>query len=228
MIDMKGFGRAPKPGDDRYGPEDQAELVSSLIAERDLRELTLVGHSLGGGVALLTALRLLDEGSDRLRRLVVVSGAAYQQRLPPFVRLSRFPRLSGLFFRIVGPDRVVPSVLRSIVYDPNTVDEEQVRGYAGPLRSPGATRVLLRAARQIVPDNLDELARRYPGIDVPALLIWGRDDPVVPLHVGERLARALPNARLRILDACGHLPAEERPEESYAALEAFLDGEPTR
>jgi pimeloyl-ACP methyl ester carboxylesterase len=224
MLDMKGFGRAPKPDDGRYGPEHQAELVLRLIAERDLRDLTLVGHSLGGGVALLTAFGLLDRDAERLRRLVVVAGAAYDQKLPPFVKLSDHPRLSSLLFRALGPKLVVRVVLQSIVYDRATVDADQVRGYAGPLASADAVRALIASARQIFPEGLERMTARYPELTVPSLIIWGRHDRVVPLWVGERLARDLPNARLHVLDRCGHLPAEELPDASWSLLEAFLDG----
>ena len=223
MLDMKGFGRSPKPDDGRYAPEHQAELVQRVIAERDLQRLTLVGHSLGGGVALLAALHLLEGDARRLERLVVVAGAAYDQKLPPFVKLADHPRASSLFFRVLGAERVVRGVLTSIVHARGRVDEAQVRGYAAPLESPDAVRALIASARQIRPDGLEHLTARYPQLDVPALLLWGRHDRVVPLWVGQRLARDLPDAHLHVLEACGHIPAEELPEESWQVLESFLD-----
>lgn len=221
-VDMKGFGQAPKPDDGRYSPEDQALLLDRLIRLEGLDRLTLVGHSLGGGVALLTALRLLDREPARLRRLIILAGAAYEQRLPPFVGLASWPTLSGALFRVLGPKRIVRHVLRTIVDDAGGVTEEQVRGYADPLRAAGTLRALLSTARQIVPPDLATLTARYPEIGVPTLLIWGRLDPVVPLAVGQRLAQAIPDARLHVLEACGHLPAEEKPSESLTVVEGFL------
>jgi pimeloyl-ACP methyl ester carboxylesterase len=223
LVDMKGFGRAPKPDDGRYAPEHQAELVLRLIEERGLRRLTLVGHSLGGGVALLVALGLSERLPDRLERLVVVSGAAYEQRLPPFVRLADHPRTSSFLFRLFGPRLVVRAVLQSIVYDRSRVEDAQVRGYAASLGTSDALRALIASARQIRPDRLDQLTASYPRLEIPTLLLWGRHDRVVPLWVGQRLERELPNARLHVLEACGHLPAEELPDESWAVLQAFLD-----
>ena len=222
QIDMKGFGLAPKPDDGRYAPSDQAKLVQRLIETRNLENVTLVGHSLGGGVALLTALRLLDVGSTRLSRLVVVAGAAYEQRLPPFIALAERPRLSAALFRLAGARLIVRGVLRSIVHDPSSVSDDQIGGYADPLRSPDALRVLMDVARQIVPPDLPDLTRRYGEIVVPTLLMWGRSDRVVPLEVGGRLAEAMPDARLHVFDACGHLPPEEWPDESFAVLAEFL------
>jgi len=227
LVDLKGFGRAPRPDDDRYGPSDQAELVHRLVVERDLRDVTLVGHSLGGGVALIAALRLLDGDPARLRSLVIVAGAAYLQRMPPFVALARRPRLSGTLLRLLGPRFVAREVLRSCVYDVTTVTREQVEGYAAPLRTPHAARGLIRTALHIVPTDLEALAARYREIAVPTLLLWGRYDRVVPLAIGRRLVRAMPNADLVVLEACGHVPAEERPRASIRVLEEFLDGRPT-
>jgi pimeloyl-ACP methyl ester carboxylesterase len=224
LIDLKGHGRAPKPPDRRYEPAHQAELVHELIRRRDPERLTLVGHSLGGGIALLVALRLMEDERSCLQRLVLVSSVAYEQRTPPAVRLASYPRLCSLFLRMVGPEFVVKAVLRSVVYDASRVEASQARGYAEPLRSPETVRALCDAALQIVPNDLDRLAARYPQIEVPTLLLWGRHDRVVPLEVGERLERELPNARLHVLERCGHLPPEEAPEESYAVLERFLDG----
>lgn len=222
-VDLKGFGRAPKPDDGRYSPEDQAILLDRLICRDGLDGLTLVGHSLGGGVALLTALRLLDREPARLRRLVILGGAAYEQRLPPFVGFASWPTLSGALFRLLGPNWIARHVLRTIVDDADGITAEQVHGYADPLHAAGAVRALLATARQIVPPDLASLTARYTEIGVPTLLIWGRRDPVVPLAVGQRLAQALPNARLHVLEACGHLPAEEKPRESFAVVEAFLE-----
>ena len=222
-VDLKGSGRAPKPADGRYGPEHQAELLARMIEERDLRRITLVGHSLGGGVALLTALALMAHEPRRLERLVIVAGAAYEQRMPPFVRLADYPRLSALFFRALGARRVIRTVLQQIVHDPKGVDESQVRGYADPLDSADAVRCLIATAKQIRPANLHEITPRYRTLDLPALVMWGRGDRVVPLSIGERLAKDLPRARLVVLERCGHLPAEEHPTESYAELERFLD-----
>jgi pimeloyl-ACP methyl ester carboxylesterase len=227
-LDLKGFGRAPKPADRLYGPQHQAELVHRLIEERDLRRVTMVGHSLGGGVALLTALRLAEAGGRRLDRMVIVSGAAYDQRLPPFVRMAAYPRLSSLLFSALGSERVVRTVLARIVHDPSRVEESQVRGYADPLSSAAAVRALLATARQIRPPDLDAITARYRELDVPTLLIWGRGDRVVPLAIGDRLARELPDARLHVLERCGHLPPEEVPAESYALLEEFLQEHPSR
>jgi pimeloyl-ACP methyl ester carboxylesterase len=98
-----------------------------------------------------------------------------------------------------------------------------VDAYAAPLSTRDGVRAALDAGRMIVPDEIDELSRRFADLDLPVLLLWGDNDRVVPLSIGERLAAELPNARLVVLERCGHLPPEERPEDSLALVTSFLD-----
>ena len=219
-VDLKGHGSAPAPPDEQYSQHDHAELVYRLIVQKDLRRLTLIGHSMGGGVALLVALRLLGEG--RLESLVLVASAAYPQRLPPFVRLAGKGRLTQWLLAIIPKGLLIGRVIRPIVHDPEKVSATQVEAYAEPLRSAAHRLAIIRTALKIVPADLAEITPRYAEIDVPTLLLWGRHDPVVPLSVGEKLFAALPNAQLVILEKCGHLPPEELPQESLRVVLKFL------
>ena len=223
LVDLKGSGAAPKPDDGRYRPEDQAELLHRLVLQRDLRRLTVVGHSLGGGIALLLALRLQDDEEARLARLVLVASAAYEQRLPPFIGLARYRWIGIALFRLLGARFVTRKVLRSLVYDPPAVARNQVAGNAAPLNDTDARRALIDSALNLVPERIDALNARFSDLVVPALILWGRHDRVVPLWVGERLLEALPNATLHVFEKCGHMPAEEIPEESFVRLATFLD-----
>ena len=222
LVDMKGFGAAPKPDDGRYSPDDQAELVTRLVRGRDLNRITLVGHSFGGGVALLTALRLQADGDDRVRRMILVASAAYAQRLPPFVALAKWPRLSTALLRMIGVRRVIRGVLRSIVYERRSVSVEQISAYSEALEAPEGVRSALAAALQIVPSHLHERTARFPQLIIPTLVLWGDHDRVVPLSVGQKLAAELPNARLVVLERCGHIPPEEHPDASWQVVSDFL------
>jgi len=227
LVDMKGAGQAPKPRDGLYSPLDHADLVARLVVERDLRDLTLVGHSLGGGVVLLTALKLRDRGeSARITRLVSVAGVAYHQRLPPFVGLARLGRVTDAAFALVPKGWLVRRVREDVVYAPEAISPEQVEPYARALRSPAARRALLATARQLLTPELDRWMERYSELDHPTLALWGAHDPVVPIAVGRRLVADLPHAKLVVLERCGHIPPEERPAASLRVVRHFLDETP--
>lgn len=222
-VDLGGFGRAPKPPGTAYGPVAQADALVAWIGRLDLRELTLVGHSLGGAIALLVALRLLERGDDRLAGLVSVAGAAYHTRPePPFVRFARHPRLSRLALELVPRRWLIRTAMRRVVVQRSAVTPERVASYAAPLATRTARAAWVACAHDIIPPDVDGITARYADITVPALCLWGRQDPVVPLHVGRRLAQALPDAHLVVLEACGHLPVEEQPRASLEAFEQFF------
>ena len=222
LVDLKGFGEAPRPRDGRYSPLDQSALLVEWIRLMGLQGVTLVGHSLGGGIVLGAALALREEDPGRVMGLVVISGAAYAQQIPKYIGLARLPLLPAIGLRLVPSRFLLARILREISHPDAVISREQVEGYAAPLDRPGTRYAILQAARQVLPSGVDAVAARYPTLDVPALLIWGREDPVVPVSVGERLLRELPRARLVVLDRCGHLPQEERPEEALEALLSFL------
>ena len=223
--DLLGHGRSPTQPRDAFGPEAQAERAVQLLLGEDLSGVVLAGHSLGGGVALLAALLLADRGeSDRLRGVVIISGAAYPQRIPPFVRLARKGALARLALALTPKRLLIRTVLRSIVADPARITPAQVQGYAGPWLDRDTRRGMFETAVDIVPGDLGRWTARFSEIDRPALLLWGREDPVVPLSVGARLESELPRARLVVLERCGHIPHEERPGASLAEVRRFLDG----
>lgn len=226
-VDLPGFGRAPAPRHGDYSIRAMATAVADLVEGLDLRDVTLVGHSLGGGVALVAALDLLDRGQSeataRLGRLVSVAGAAYPQREPPFVHLARRGRLASVGFALLPKRWLVRKAMEAIVVQKEAVTVDRVESYAKPMREARRRRAFLECARHIVPPDVERITSRIPQIDVPSLCMWGRQDRVVPLSIGERLARELPRGRLLTIEACGHQVVEEKPSESLAGLLAFLD-----
>lgn len=228
-VDLGGFGRAPAAFDASYDPVSHARALHRWARDLDLENLVLVGHSLGGGIALLLALSLLDEGDGRLGALVSVAGAAYRlDPAPPFVRMARRPTLSRLALAVAPKRWLIRTVMSSIVVQQRAVTDDRVRRYAAPFADAARRRAMVSCAREIVPPELDRMTGRFQELDVPALCLWGRQDPVIPVEHGERLARELPRAELVLLDQCGHLPVEEHPDASLAALLAFLELNPSR
>lgn len=222
-VDLTGFGEAPKPLDEAYDVHSQAARVEAFARDAGLGSVTLIGHSMGGGVALLLATRLLDRPTLETRALVLVAAAAYPQRLPPFVRLSRHPTLTKGLVKSIGARRIVEATLRSIVHDPATITEDQIDAYTRPLETDDGLRAAMATGRTIVPDDLDEITALYPKLTMPTLAMWGDHDRVIPLWVGQRLVRELTGAELALLPDCGHVPPEEQPEASFDLLADFLD-----
>ena len=114
------------------------------------------------------------------------------------------------------------TVLLYSYYKDRLITWKQIRAYAKPIGSRGGRYALLQVAKQAVPDNFEELTAQYPTISVPTLIVWGRNDKVIPLEIGRMLDEAIPDSRLVTLDKVGHVPQEEKPEETIAAIRKFL------
>jgi pimeloyl-ACP methyl ester carboxylesterase len=223
-VDLKGFGQSDKPFDGRYSVFDQADLLAQLIEDKDLHNLTLVGHSFGGGVALLLALEADHRLEGRIKRLVLLDSIAYPQNIPVFFRLLDVPLVSQLGVRMVPPSVQTRVALRIAYFDDSKIDPDEVETYAAPLKTAAGKHAMIHSARQIMPDDLAEISERYRSIELPTLIVWCDHDRIVPLEVGLRLRRTLPNSTLRLVDDCGHMPQEEQPAATLKLLEGFIGG----
>jgi len=223
-LDLKGFGQSDKPLDKRYSVIDQAQLVSQFIDQKRLKKVTLVGHSLGGGVALAIALE--DAGKKtsarRIDRLVLIDSVAYAQKIPIAFNVLRAPLIGRLSNFLVPKELQARAALRIAYYDNSKFNRLDVANYAEPLHDPGSQHALIQSARQIIPENIDDLAARYATIKVPALVLWCNRDKVIKPHIGWRLHRNLANSTFRLLKDCGHIPQEERPQETARIISDFL------
>ncbi len=221
-LDLKGFGRSDKRFGTRYSASDQAALVAAFIAKRNLDSVTLVGHSFGGTVALLTALKLRRE-PWRIARLVVMDAPALKQDYGAAAELLRIPGLPYVAMTITLPELMARLLLRVVSAPGRVVPERDIRGYAAPFYDLGSRHAFIETAEAIFAHNRRGMGKRYRAIDQPTLLVWCRRDRIVPLRTGRRLARLLPNARLAVLGGCNHLPQDEVPGALLTKLRPFID-----
>ena len=223
LVDLKGCGKSPKPCDGRYSVYDHARLICDVIKERDLRNLTIVGHSFGGSISLLTALYLLHYEPQRLKRLVLIDTAVYEQRLPFFIQLLRIPLIGELCVHSVPARLQISVVMKMAFFDTRKVSNEMISTYVDSFQKPGARYAAVETARQLVPADGDKVVNSYGRIFVPTLIIWGREDRLIPLSLGQKLNATIPGSRIAILDECGHIPHEEKPEETSQIIRSFLE-----
>jgi pimeloyl-ACP methyl ester carboxylesterase len=222
LVDLRGFGASPKPFDTNYSIEEHANDIYRVILRDDLKRLTLVGNSLGGGIALLVAVRLCEQDPARFSKLILIDAGAYKEYLPGYLKLIR--SFLGKLIVYLAPSKLAARfVLRASYYDKNKITEDQVDAYADPIAAEGGRHALLQTARQCIPSNSDEMIAQLKTITVPTLILWGRQDGVIPLKVGELLNQDLPNSTLEVFEQCGHIPQEEKPEETIASISRFMN-----
>ena len=222
LIDLKGFGKSPKPPDDRYSLLDQANLVYELILENDLQNLTLVGNSYGGAVSLLLSIRLCAETPNRLSKLILIDSAGYNKLLPWFVKLLRTPIIGWLMVHLAPARMLANTVLKEAYYDDQLITAADIEAYAKPLEMENGKYALLTAAQQAIPTDFEGWIAKYPTISVPTLILWGEFDTVIPVEIGEMLDAAIPCSKLTIIPNTGHIPQEETPIPTIELIKDFL------
>lgn len=220
LLDLKGFGQSPQPRDDKYSVFDQADLVLNFIAQKNLKNVTLVGNSFGGGVALVSAWQLQLIG-EKLRALVLVDSAAYKQTPPLYMILLRVPVLSNLLLKV--PTKLaVRTIMKGIYYDHSKISQERILNYSIASKREGYAYVLKQTVKQLIPANIGDLEKEFSKIEAPTLIIHGDHDKVIPLSISERLHREIKNSELVVLPRCGHVPQEEYPELTAEKVNLFL------
>lgn len=223
LLDLLGSGESAKPKVADYSIRAHSIRLLDFLERVGLTAVTLVGHSLGGAVVLMATIEAQRTGRDQLiKAVVVMAGPGYLQGLPLIARVFRYPLAGPLFINLYSPEAWVRLGLRAAYYDQQLVDRAHVARYAPCYQDRSTRRALVATCRQLVPPDGDEISANYGDITMPMLLLWGRHDRIVPLSQGQRLERAIPGARLVIIEECGHNPQEEKPRETFAAIEEFV------
>ena len=186
-----GFAGMPRP-DGFDSVEQIADAYVSLLERLQLREVLVIGFSIGGWIANAIALR----AGDRLRGLVLVNGAGIMVDGAPCADVfSLTPQqLSALSYH--DPARYG--------IDPATLSDAQKAGMAANMR----TLAVYGRARDM---GDPALRARLANVRVPVLVVWGDSDRVVTPAYGRAVAASFPDARLEIIERCGHMPQIEQP-----------------
>lgn len=220
--DRTGFGLTERPlswqGPNPYAPEAQLDLLAGLLDQFGVQEAILVGNSAGGTVAMQFALLY----PQRVRGLVLVDPAVYLAGTPsrwlqPLLATPQMRHLGPLICRqlLARGSKIIDKAW----HDTSLVTPEMQLNYRKPYRVEGWDKALwefMLASRPAgLADRLDELT-------VPAVVITGDDDRIIPTVDSIRLASELPNAELELIPQSGHMPQEEQPQKFMQAVERFL------
>ena len=216
-LDLPGFGESDQPPDLQFGI--YPEIVLGLMDRLGIARATLAGNSMGGALATALAAR----HPERVQALVLIDSAGFdraESERPLLLRLLTTRAGRALFARLPVRGRVLRLGLRQVFHDPTLVTDERFNEYLAPLLRPGASASLvsLLTSRAAAPGTVARLA---PKVQAPTLVLWGREDRWIPVAQADRVVAAIPGARKVVLEACGHVPQEERPEDVLRWLQSF-------
>jgi pimeloyl-ACP methyl ester carboxylesterase len=219
--DLPGFGASEKPDPQRYayGWDAFADSVADMIAGLGLGRVHVVGHAMGGGVALALAAR----HRSLVHKLVLVDALVYEIDEHYLDRAGRIPLAGGLLWRQLMGHALFRAYVEGSVYAGSTkVPAGRVDAFFASFDDPAAR----QAAHATVVAKADTrpLVARLPRVIAESLVVWGRDDRRAPVEHGRRLARAL-KGRFEVLE-CGRCPPDEEPAAFAAVVASFLHSTP--
>jgi pimeloyl-ACP methyl ester carboxylesterase len=225
-LDLPGFGRSAKPRT-TYRLGYFARALHAFLDAVGVSQASLVGHSLGGSVAVTYALT----HPSRVERLALVAGLVpgFSFRMSWAYRLIALP-VVGEALSLCGSAPIYKAAIARCFHAPRAADVDFLIEHDYRVRTgPEARAAWLATARHIRADFVDrrvDYRRALVTLDLPVLFVHGRQDPAVPArHAGEA-ASGFPRAALRWVDACGHFPHLEHAEVVNGWLAEFLVGRP--
>ncbi len=222
--DLLGHGQSDKPAGD-YSLGSHACLVRDLMLALGHERATIVGHSLGGGVAMQVAYQF----PELVNRLVLVSSGGLGREVSVFLRAVTLPG-SELVLPLIASRPVldagaaVSRVLGRVGLQAGSDLAEIARGIAS-LNVLGARRALVHSARAVIDtggQRIDARDRLYLAEAVPSLIIWGGIDPIIPADHGRRAHELMPGNRLELFDHAGHFPHLDEPLRFVRVLRDFV------
>ncbi|SNQ45438.1 conserved hypothetical protein [Frankia canadensis] len=224
--DLLGHGESDKPRGD-YSIGGYACGMRDLLTVLGIDRVTVVGHSLGGGVAMQFAYQF----PERCERLVLVSTGGVGPDVHPALRAAALPG-AGMVLSLVR----VPAVriagragMRALRLAQADLarDGADILGVCGSLGAPTARAAFLRTLRSVIDahgQSITMLDRCYLAEGMPSLIVWGGRDAVIPVEHAWTAHAAMPGSRLEIFPDAGHFPHHSDPARFRRVLEDFLAG----
>ena len=208
-VDMFGYGASDRPFDADYGIAAQAEYLDRALTALRMARATVVGLDLGGAVAL----RFAAAHPERVEKLVLVNPVAFDEI--PAEDVKSLQRNTGRFALrisrgVMGAATLMRELLRNSVADPANMPDPLVGRYLAPYVGRDGVDHLLRTARVIDKDDMDEVDLR--ALPHPTLILWGERDPWVSAKIGEDLASTIGGSKLVRLPNASRLVPEDAPD----------------
>ena len=226
--DLLGHGESATPATD-YSLGGFAGMLRDLLGALDIDRVTVVGQSLGGGVAL----QLAYQHPELAERLVLVNSGGLGREVSWILRAAALP----------GAEYVMPALFPGFARDAGnaiarTVERlgwraprvaEMWRAYAG-LTEPEHRAAFVRTVRAVIEPGgqaINATNRLYLAAEMPSLIVWGDADPIIPVSHAYAAHEAMPGSRLEIFEGVGHFPHVEAPEQFVDVLLDFARTPPS-
>ena len=224
--DLLGHGGSAKPRGD-YSLGAYASGLRDLLAALGHERATVVGHSMGGGIAM----QLAYQFPERVERMVLVASGGLGKEVGWVLRAATLPGAEWVLPMLTqrGPRNVLGAA-GALMGRLGLRTRADVRGTTlglASLSDPRARRAFLHTARSIIDSSGQRVSatdRLYLAEGMPTLIVWGERDPMIPAAHGVAAHALIPHSRLELFPDAGHYPFDEDPERFAEVLRGFIAG----
>lgn len=218
--DLLGHGRSAKPKGD-YSLGAYASGLRDLLQVLEVDSVTVVGHSMGGGVAMQFAYQF----PRLIERLVLVDSGGLGPEVTPFLRAATLPG-ADLVLSVATSDRVTrmmsPLVRAGLTIKPSI---GHVVDHLAALKDRETRRAFVTTARTVLDvqgQRIDARDRLYLASSLPTLIVWGERDRFIPVAHGKEAHALVPGSKLELFAGAGHFPHRDDPERFVAVVGDFI------
>lgn len=215
-IDLPGSGLSRPDPSGNYTDQRSIQLILALLDRLQVAQTSVIGHSMGGRIAWTLA----ATHPERVAKLVLIAPDGFAS---PGFAYGESPEVPGSLqlMRFSLPQWLLRMNLAPAYADPTALTDARTTRYHDLMRAPGARQAMLARMQQTVLQDPLPLLQR---ITAPTLLLWGRQDAMIPFNNAADYTQAIANSTLVALDGVGHVPHEEAPEAALAPVHQWLLG----
>lgn len=220
-VDIVGYGQTDKPEVD-YTFQFMAAFVLDFMKKMGIDKASLVGNSMGGGISLTIAAK----APEHVEKIVLVDPVGFGRGISPLLRMMSLPLIGNI---LTAPSRKgVERQMELCLYDPSQAGDDFIDRSALIGAIPGNQRSFLSLLRNtcnmasVKKELIAQFSEYLEKVKLPILVIWGRQDRILPLADGEAAMHKMANGRLHIMEQAGHCPQIDKPEEFNETVLDFL------
>jgi pimeloyl-ACP methyl ester carboxylesterase len=216
-IDLWGSGYSTREPMD-YGYPLYADQVLKFMDALSIEKACLVGQSMGGGTSILFCL----QHRDRVEKMLLVEPAGMPNPLPVIGKIFNLPKVGEFLFGLKGNYYRKMVLAKAFIYDKRFITDNYLENVTRFHKVRGTAETALKILRKRFFDTLLDEIHRLGEMDVPILLIWGRQGKAIPVERGQEMHKILNGSRLEILDQAGHCPNDEQSQSFNKLAVDFL------